>query len=171
MNALNLLHTLVKDTATKCLEWVEESDTGTFFADPLEGGEISAHYGATHAAASFLLLGEKIGDKRLKAVGEKLFISILDRWKASAHLQDFHYDFNNFAVCVIITKAGELLANKSIVERAKKIIISSPDSDHDTINWLPMRWFVNLCRYEWTKEKQYSEKCEKCAKKKTESRA
>jgi len=70
------------------------------FVDPLDGDEITAHYGATHAAAAFIILGKSRNDAALLEKGKALISSIISRWDKSKTLPAFHFDFNNFALCV-----------------------------------------------------------------------
>lgn len=144
-----------------CESWVQPHNDGSIrFLDPLDGDEISAHYGATHAAAAFIILGKSRNDLVLLEKGKALLNSILSRWDKTKELPEFHFDFNNFALCV----AFEFLYD-SDSELCKKIqmkVCSTSDSNHNTINWLPMRWYVNLKRFEWTGKLNYQQICEEC---------
>lgn len=162
MTSLETIKSLVEQTKERCLNWIEETKEGVFFVDPLDKKEISAHYGATHAAVSFLLLGLKNKDKKLEDVSVKLFSSIVERWSLISKLPEFHNDFNNFALCVAIEYLKDILEYKSLFEKLKNIVISTLDSPHNTVNWIPMRWYVNKCRYEWTGEEKYVTKCREC---------
>ena len=42
-----------------------------------------------------------------------------------------------------------------LCQEIKETIMKTADSRHFTVNWLPMRMFVNKHRYLWTNEKQY----------------
>ena len=77
------LNALIEITIKKCLEWLQKSNQGFLeFVDPIEKTEISAHYGATHLAASLILLGNK-------KQGIELLDSIISRWKGVLPCQDF----------------------------------------------------------------------------------
>jgi len=160
MTSIETIRNLVEQIKCKCLEWVEDKSGETYFIDPLDREEISAHYGVTHAAVGFLVLAKQDGDANLESVGKKLLTSILNRWGTSSKLPGFHNDFNNFALCV----AYDYLDGE-IKERVKNTVLSTPDSPHDTVNWIPMRWYVNKCRLEWTKDEKYKTVCETCAAK------
>lgn len=148
------LSALIEITMSKCLEWLKKNDQGLLeFVDPLDKTEISAHYGATHMAASLILYGE-INQ------GLELLDSIISRWERNVALPDFHNDFNNFALCVIWPFVEER-HKKSI----QNVVLSTPDSNHDTVNWLPMRWAVNEYRFRWTQNKQYLERSYTCCDK------
>lgn len=129
------------------------------FIDPVDKVEISAHYGATHMAASLLLLGKLRNDNALECKGRDLLKSILDRWAQEHTLPDYHFDFNNFAfvICYDCLDSGDDLR-----ELIKKVLLESPDSAHDTVNWLPMRLYVNRKRFELTGDRKYSVKIEYC---------
>lgn len=125
--------------------------------DPVDDVEISAHYGATHAAAALIIWGRSNDDGQLYGKGASLLRSILDRWHINRKLPAFHADFNNFALALIRDYVDDDL--KEII---KQTVLSTPDSPHNTVNWLPMRWVVNLKRFEWTHNKRYSSKADAC---------
>ena len=68
-------------------------------------------------------------------------------WPSAGRLQEILSSFD---------KVREEIPNISI-SKLKKIIIDQNDSTHGTINWMPMRAYVNWCKFNWTKEKQYNE--------------
>lgn len=141
------LNALIEITIKKCLEWLQKSNQGFLeFVDPIEKTEISAHYGATHLAASLILLGNK-------KQGIELLDSIISRWKRSTALPGFHNDFNNFALCVIWPYIEN--GYRNVIQN---VILDTPDSNHDTVNWLPMRWAVNDFRFQWTQDNIYLKK-------------
>ena len=143
------------------ISWLQKSEDDFFrFIDPLDKEEISAHYGATHAAVAWIIWGIRTGNRNLTNYGIILLNSILDRWKQSTKLFSFHYDFNNFALCV----AYDYLINidSILAQRIKLTILTTPDSNNPTINWYPLRWYVNMKRYLWTREEKYDLLCKKC---------
>jgi len=151
---------LIDTSISKCLGWVGKDINGNeIFIDPNDKEEISAHYGATHAAASFIIWGKFSNDELIYQKGTSLLKSIIDRWDKNKILPDFHFDFNNFALTIIANIVDEELANS-----IKSTVLNSSDSNHDTINWLPMRWAVNKKRIEWTGDKKYQITIDKCRK-------
>lgn len=147
---------ILRLTLEKCLQWVKIDENGIcIYEDPNDKVEISAHYGATHVAAAFIIWGIRINDNDLYQRGISLLTSILDRWPKSMLLPAFHFDFNNFALCVVYKYIESEDSNLS--KRLKEIVLSTEDSNHFTINWLPMRWYVNKCRYEWTGKSEFKE--------------
>lgn len=143
--------------------WLQTGSDGLLrFVDPLDREEISAHYGATHTAAAWIIYGQRINDIALERNGISLLSSVLDRWNSSIKLPTFHFDFNNFALCVACESLE--LENNDLCERIKKIVLTTPDSNNPTINWYPMRWYVNSMRYKWTGEEKYRAVCDICKK-------
>lgn len=147
---------MIEQTMNTCLSWVVSKDGAVLFEDPLDHVEISAHYGNTHMAASLIIYGTIKNSNTYIEKGEALLNSILDRWNENKILPGFHNDFNNFALCVIDSFTPKYH------DRIKACVMETEDTAFDTINWLPMRWFVNKCRYEWTKDKAYQDICDKC---------
>lgn len=154
----NKIQDLIEQIIPICTNWIKRGNDGLDrFVDPIEGEEISAHYGATHAASSFIIWGMETENMELYNKGVSLLKSILMRWNQSKKLPAFHFDFNNLALC---------LAEKYVDDETKAIIrnvvCDTSDSNHDTINWLPMRWAVNKKRIEWTNNKIYQSAIDRC---------
>lgn len=145
------------------LTWLKKDDKGFLnFVDPIDKKEISAHYGATHAAAAWVICGKKTGNQTLLNNGLALLESVLKRWEHSVTLPAYHFDFNNFALCVAYDPVKE--ENPELAECIKNTVLSTQDSNNPTINWYPMRWYVNMRRYQWTGEMRYKNACLKCKK-------
>lgn len=54
------INEMIKQILDTCKTWVKPGEDGLFrFIDPLDGEEISAHYGATHAAVAFIMQERK----------------------------------------------------------------------------------------------------------------
>ena len=160
MNKQNYIQDIIEKTLAKCLTWVQKIDDGLdLFIDPNDGEEISAHYGATHAAASFIIWGKETDNEELYNKGMSLLHSILKRWDTSKQLPAFHYDFNNFALCLVVDYVDD--KTKALIQ---KTVCDTSDSNHYTINWLPMRWMVNKTRFEWTSNSKYHDIINRCKK-------
>lgn len=158
MNNKTAIKEILEMTLTKCLSWIQNGSDNLYrFVDPNDGEEISAHYGATHAAASFIIWGKETNNEELYNTGMSLLHSILKRWDTSKHLPAFHYDFNNFALCLVVDYVDD--ETKALIH---KTICNTEDSNHNTINWLPMRWLVNKKRFEWTSDSKYLDKINHC---------
>lgn len=155
------LEIMIKKIIEVCELWIKVSDGHVYFEDPLEKKEISAHYGVSHASAAFIIYGEETDNLEIAIKGYSLLKSLLCRWDDIKKMQDFHNDFNNFALCVVEkylkeNQQGELL------KKLKEIVLTTPDSCHQTVNWLPMRAYVNYCRFSWTKDEKYKKEALKC---------
>jgi hypothetical protein len=145
------LQNLISLTENTCIPWIRKNTKGQMeFVDPIDKVEISAHYGATHMSVALLLNGHE-------QLGNALLDSVLERWESSAKLPGFHNDFNLFALCVIAEHGSD-----EQKEKIRKIVLQTADSNHDTVNWLPMRWGVNRTRFNWTKDEKYRAACEEC---------
>lgn len=161
MLELEKFEELINLTLATCESWVESGDDGLLrFVDPIDGHEISAHYGATHAATAFIILGKIRDDIALLNKGKALMRSVLTRWDSNKTLPSYHFDFNNFALCVAYDSLKD--NDSELCEQIKNKVCSTSDSNHNTVNWLPMRWFVNLKRYDWTNDRKYLKICQEC---------
>ena len=157
------INEMIKQIIDTCTPWVKPGEDGLLrFMDPLDGDEISAHYGATHAAVAFITYGERTGNKELTDIGYKLMASVLQRWNTSMKLPGFHNDFNNFALCVAWDYFDKNKKQEELAKQIKDIVLITPDSNNPSVNWFPMRWYVNLKRYQWTGEEKYKAICDKC---------
>lgn len=113
------------------------------YVDPLSGSEIYAHYGHSHLAYGLLFSGANFNNKEHSRIGKVLIRRILENWDQWSKDRDFHHDFNNFALALCL----EYLEKDSYLFRAvESTLLKSSDSSHYTINWLPMRVFVNIRR-------------------------
>jgi len=145
----------------KASSWIKTTDGRLQFVDPVDDIEISAHYGATHMAASMILWGNCHQDDSMRMRGLALLESILDRWDTNVKLPAFHFDFNNFALCLVYDTLDK--RDEDLKKRICRTIVRTPDSNHQTVNWLPMRMVVNQHRYEWTGNDAFMAKAKECA--------
>ena len=150
MSSIKRIETLINQLLPICDGWIQEKSGDLFFVDPIDNQEISAHYGATHIAAALILYGKMSQQKPMYEKGLRLLNSILKRWEKSKKLPSYHYDFNNFALCIIDNTIED--SEKALSFKLKNVVLNTEDSNHDTTNWLPMRWFVNKRRYVWTSD-------------------
>ncbi len=154
-----MIERLISQINETIMPWLKKGTDGLLrFTDPIDGEEISAHYGATHAAASWVIFGQRTQDRDLEECGIALLSSILDRWADSIKLPSYHFDFNNFALCVV----HPYVQDTKLAQRVKETVLSTQDSDNPTTNWYPMRWYVNLCKYKWSGEEKYKVVCDEC---------
>ena len=72
------LKNLIEQIIPVCSSWIVREDDGLeYFIDPIDKKEISAHYGATHAAAAFILWGKYRGNDVLYEKGINLLTIFL----------------------------------------------------------------------------------------------
>lgn len=159
---LDLIGRMISDIIDASLPWIKEIDGSYQFIDPLDGIEISAHYGATHMAAALIIEGCEESECELLDGGLSLLRSIMSRWDNSKQLPGFHNDFNNFALCVVWNYLNDAGLESALCNEIKEIVNRTPDSNNPTVNWLPMRWYVNKLRYQWTLDDKYARVCEGC---------
>lgn len=160
-NNISIIDSYISKIHSNLTELLAYDENGELrLIDPNENIEVSAHYGATHFAASLLLLGTEYGNEDVLERGKKLLSGILKRWSEENLLPAYHYDFNNFAFVICFDNLGE--EDAALKDYIKDIILQSPDSNHDTINWLPMRAIVNERRYQWTGDVRYLKNINYC---------
>lgn len=155
------IEVVIGQVLAKASSWIRNIDGELQFVDPIDGIEVSAHYGATHMAASMILWGTHHQDASVRNKGLALLESILDRWDANVKLPAFHFDFNNFALCLVYDTLDN--RDEDLKKRICSTIVRTPDSNHQTVNWLPMRMIVNQHRYEWTGNDVFIAKAKECA--------
>lgn len=148
------LENLVDISAARCQSWLRmDSQAGIALIDPIDRKEVKSHYGDSHLAAALIILGKMREDYNLEEKGVRLVETIIRDWQISIEQPDFHHDFNNFALCLIDESLGDNRIN--LKEKIRNLVAKTRDSNHETINWLPMRAYVNLSRYEWTGKERY----------------
>ena len=149
---------LISQIIQICEQWIIVGNDGKYrFVDPNDKIEISAHYGATHAASAFILWGKIEDNPFVFDKGLSLMRSIIDRWDISKKLDGYHYDFNNFALTLVPS-----IVDKELASEINLKILSTKDSNHYTINWLPMRIVVNMKRKELTNDYKYNKIIDNC---------
>lgn len=135
-------------------ELIQYNNGEYYVVDPIDGKAIEGHYGASHAAVGYAIFSQQFDNADAGEKSKHLVESIVNRWDIIKNERDFHADFNLFALCLYL-KYGNKLIEDSLYDRIRDLIINTSDSKHYTVNWLPMRAYVNRCRYEWTHNKKY----------------
>ena len=142
------LETLFEETFSRCESWIGVDEQGnTVLIDPHENQAIGHHYALSHFAAA-AILGCPVGSSRFN-IGVSVLKSVLTRWDRDSTVPGFHNDFNNFALVLAhdeLEHLGICEAERSAIERT---ILSTPDSNHDTVNWIPMRIVADVARLRW----------------------
>lgn len=110
------------------------------YIDPVVGTEVHTHYGHTHLAYSLLFSGVHFANQEHEQLGRRILKRVIGNWNEWSKDKEFHHDFNNFALALIL----ELLDEGSPLFRdVESILLKNTNSKHNTINWLPMRVYVN----------------------------
>lgn len=125
--------------------------------DPVDKKLISSDYAQSHCAVSFLLSDESYVIEK----GVSMVKALLTTWLDDIKIPSFHFDFNNLALCIAENRLAKLSIETELQEQIRSIVINTQDSIHDTVNWLPMRYYVNYKRYEWTKNREYKSRMTK----------
>lgn len=152
------IESMIDQIETKLISYLEEQGYNKYLIDPVEHRVISTHYGQTHCCAGFIIRGLRDKNCYLYNLGLNLLDAILSTWDRDKKQADFHNDFNNFALCLIWEEIHRIEHQRS--KRIKEVVLSTHDSVHDTINWLPMRMIVSYYRFKWTNDKIYKERYE-----------
>lgn len=155
MNSIYLLEKLISITAEHLRSYIEYKNGYAVLIDPVDNEVIREHYAETHCSAGLILYGRYISDKCMESQGISMLQDILLHWENDIKLPNYHFDFNNFALCLIDDEIKDDYPNLS--SKIHSLVLKTPDSNHNTTNWLPMRFIVNMCRYKWTKKESYKE--------------
>lgn len=142
------LESLFEETFSRCESWIGDDGRGnTVLIDPHEHQAIGHHYALSHFAAA-AILGCPAGSSRFR-LGVSVLKSVLTRWDRDSAVPGFHNDFNNFALVLMhdeLERLGICEAERGAIER---VVLSTPDSNHDTVNWIPMRMVADDARLRW----------------------
>lgn len=140
----------------------EAGEDGLRLIDPFEKRVIGFHYGETHFAVAFILFGYLQDDKKIYTTGKELLSNFLANISVYQKEKEYHWDFNNFALCILIEFLEKYQINDGILnaEELKKVVMKQQDSVHGTINWMPMRMMTNRKKYDWTGDSYYLAKAD-----------
>jgi len=155
------LNDIIDISLSLCQSWlVDDGAGGLRLQDPIDKKVVVAHYGDSHFAAGLIILGQRRDKKSLIDLGVKITASIIRGWGSAQKLNDFHHDFNNFALCII--EDCIQATHPEVSCKIRQIVTATRDSKHDTINWLPLRAYVNISRHRWTGRDKYLKSAERC---------
>lgn len=153
------LKALIDSVLSSAIQYVKRGDDGELhYLDPLNGNEIRHHYGKSHLAAAFIIYDILYGHAEYRRIGLDLVYSLIHSWHEDSLVEEYHHDFNNFALCLIYNSISEDQIDLKV--QLGNLIIKSEDSNHETINWLPMRIYVNMIRYRLSNETIFLHRCE-----------
>lgn len=128
------------------------------FIDPNDHVEITAHYGTSHFGTALIIIGRQRNDTELMSIGVNLLTSYCNNWGSYSSAADFHADFNLFALSLAVDVLERSDGWEDSIKHLKQVILTAQDNIHETVNWLPMRCYVNMKRYSWTNDGKYKEK-------------
>lgn len=142
------LDVLVDQVFARCESWLDEDSEGNLvLVDPHEGTAIGHHYSLSHFAAA-AILGSHLSAARFEE-GLAVLRGVLARWGSDSANPSFHNDFNHFALVLAHDELERLGVCEEERRGIERIVLSTPDSNHDTVNWLPMRLLACHARTRW----------------------
>lgn len=144
--------------------YFRDNGSDILLLDPNDNKVIGFHYGETHLAASLIIYGYEIGKESYIAQGKSILKGFMNNIGLYIKEPAYHWDFNNFALCVLYEYLKDKKIEKELQELIEKFVLLQKDSNNPTINWLPMRIFVNYYKYEWSKDEKYLKATEKLKK-------
>jgi hypothetical protein len=129
-------------------------DGYAYIMDPNDEERVLGHYGETHLCAALLMFFRRTSDPYLKESALQLLEGILYHWDSDAKSSQSHADFNNFALALIYEEL-KAIGEDEWANKAIQKMMTSKDSRTHTVNWLPMRAYANLVRFDYSNEKKY----------------
>lgn len=145
----------VEKAFEQVLSYLREDASGkTFLQDPNDGARVEGHYGETHLCAALLTRSRRLNAPEYKRAALKLLDGVLARWTADSRSREYHGDFNNFALALIYEEL-KTQGEDEAAQKAAQTLLNGPDSRNRTVNWLPMRAYANLVKYELSKRSEF----------------
>lgn len=137
------------------LSYLEKDEYGLNLIDPVDKKVIGFHYGETHLGGAFVIGGIKYEMPEMVEAGISILNSFMVHAQEYQQQVAYHWDFNNFALCVIYEYLEKIEKLPELRSKIKAFVLLQQDSNNATINWLPMRIFVNDWKFRWTKDENY----------------
>lgn len=157
-------YNILKITYNHYLPYLQE-EKGIFnLIDPIDNEVIGFHYGETHLGSAFIIGGILYNDKNILEAGKKIIKGFLKNGINYSKNPAYHWDFNNFALCFLANYLKNQNIESDLCEKIKSFILLQQDSNNPTINWYPMRIYVNNCKYYWTNDSKYLSIIQFCKK-------
>ena len=164
---LERLSSLARQIIDRCGRYIYNgpNDT-TLLIDPIEQYSIEHHYAYSHFGVALIIQGIYNRNDLLIRLGQKIIKYFLDNLPKYITISSYHHDFNNFALAFLYDYLQEVKYEdlEDLKNDIKLALLISPDSKHQTINWLPMRIYTNLIRFQLTNEDKYLTKAQKFIK-------
>ncbi len=133
---------------SKCSSWLgKDADGNVILVDPHEREAVGHHYALSHFAAA-AILGNCPSSKRFEE-GLAVLRGVLRRWERDSAIPGFHNDFNHFALVLMHDELERLGLCEEERGAIRRTVMSTADSNHDTVNWLPMRMIADEARLRW----------------------
>ena len=126
LNNIQEIMNLISEANGVCSSWIDDSSKEKIIIDPLENKPIEGHYADTHYAAGLIILGKNQKNNQLFRQGEKLIESILHNWEKRIQEDDFHHDFNSFALCLAEQYLRD--TNLDLCKKIRKNILKTSES-------------------------------------------
>lgn len=144
--------------------FLQTDESGLKLIDPVDQRTIGFHYGETHMGGAFILAGITFVDNAMIECGVAILKSFMTHAKEYEQQPAYHWDFNNFALCALYEFLEDKDKLPELRELIKDFVLVQQDSNNATINWHPMRIYVNEWKYKWTKDAKYKTLAENLAK-------
>lgn len=154
----NIEHELIINVFKHYNNYIVEENNKTILLDPNDKKVIGFHYGETHMAVAMIIYGNEFKNDNLVITGINLLESYIETSYLYINNSAYHWDFNNFAICVLIEYLELNRVKCELCKKLKEFVLKQKDSNNPTINWKPMRIFVNSLKYKWTDEEKYNYK-------------
>jgi hypothetical protein len=139
---------------------LKNNDYGLALNDPNENRIVGSHYGLSHYTAGLIILSHTSDDNNRRPSYE-LYLKYVEATNQKYTKQnDYHHDFNNFAWALLLLINYEIkgFLSEQLKFRLSTLLMNTPDSVHDTINWISMRALNNFVRYHISGEKAFLKK-------------
>ena len=144
--------------------YLKEENGALLLIDPNDGKVIGFHYGESHLGAAMIIYGCDTGNQKWIDTGMAIVDGFIHHAEEYQKEPAYHWDFNNFAFCVLInylegklknTMLAKAGVNNEFINKVREFTIHQHDSNNATINWHPMRAYVNFCKAGWLSEDKY----------------
>lgn len=143
--------------------YFKKKNNNLLLTDPNDKRVIGFHYGETHLGTAMIIWGTVTKNNKMVEIGQKVIEGFLAHAVEYQKNPAYHWDFNNFALCILVNyldgslknvrdemKSQNTERNKVFCDKIRSFLIIQQDSKNPTINWLPMRMYFNYCKNLWT---------------------
>lgn len=133
---------------------------GRALQDPHARLIVGSHYVLSHYTSGLIILAHTSEDEDLRRSYELYFKYIEETNYEYTRTSDYHHDFNNFAwaLLLLIDKIKPGFLSTQLKLRLSTLLMETPDSNHNTVNWISMRALNNFVRYQINGKKSFLKK-------------